>query len=158
VNRTDMQGRTAENIVHIRAVWQEDDAGYSGTFPIAPSLVVESSPGKFHRYWLTDCPANEQTRLEHRGVMGRMVASYGSDKNAADICRVLRVPGFLHRKAAPFMVRIIDSPRNRYSWAEIVEAFPPLPRADEAKPSGASWQSREGDNEGIASALACIPA
>jgi hypothetical protein len=34
VNRTDLKGRRAENIVAIRAVWQEDDNGYAGTFPI----------------------------------------------------------------------------------------------------------------------------
>ena len=30
--------------------------------------------------------------------MERMIESYGSDPNAKDLCRVLRVPGFLNRK------------------------------------------------------------
>jgi hypothetical protein len=130
VNRTDQRGRKAHNVTHIRAVWQEDDDGYAGTLPLRPSLVVESSPGKFHRYWLTDHPATEDARRQHRSVMERMVSDYGSDRCATDICRVLRVPGFLHRKAEPFMVRILNAPGHRYPWEQICEAFPPLPRPE----------------------------
>jgi len=108
INETDLTGRKSENIKRIRAVWQEDDEGHGGPFPLPPSLVVESSPGHFHRYWLTadDWPADEQGRADFAAVMERMVASYGSDKNAKDISRVLRLPGFLHRKDAtqPHMV------------------------------------------------------
>jgi hypothetical protein len=51
-NETDGKGRKSENIKRIRAVWQEDDAGFDGPFPLEPSMVVETSPGRFHRYWL----------------------------------------------------------------------------------------------------------
>jgi hypothetical protein len=85
VNRTDLCGRKAHNITDLRAVWQEQDGGHVGALPLEPSIVVESSLGKFHRYWLTDCPANDQARLGHRAIMERMVASHGSDKGATDI-------------------------------------------------------------------------
>ena len=100
VNETDLTGRNSENIKRVRSIWQEDDHEHRGPFPLDPSLVVESSPGKFHRYWVVkdDWPADEQGRTDFAAVMERMVASYGSDKNAKDISRVLRVPGFLHRK------------------------------------------------------------
>src|SRR5262249_5560427 len=52
VNQTDLVGRKSPNILRVRAVWQEDDDGHGGPFPLQPSLTVESSPGKFHRYWL----------------------------------------------------------------------------------------------------------
>ena len=35
---------------------------------------------------------------EHRAIEERIIESYGSDPNAKDLSRVLRVPGFLHRK------------------------------------------------------------
>ena len=47
INETDGSGRKSENITRIRAVWQEDDDGFDGAFPLHPSMVVESSPGKF---------------------------------------------------------------------------------------------------------------
>ena len=52
VNATDGKGRKAENITRIRAIWQDDDVGYQGDFPLQPSMIVSSSPGKFQRYWL----------------------------------------------------------------------------------------------------------
>jgi hypothetical protein len=54
VNETDLRGRKKENVVRVRAVWQEADSGCSGPFPLDPSIVVETSPGHHHRYWLTD--------------------------------------------------------------------------------------------------------
>src|SRR5262245_48570114 len=112
INETDGAGRKVENINRIRAVWQEDDNQYVGAFPLQPSIVVESSPGHFHRYWLVadEWPADAQSRADFANVMGRMVATYGSDRNAKDIARVLRVPGFLNRKRdEPHVVRIIEA-------------------------------------------------
>jgi hypothetical protein len=118
VNATDGKGRKSENIKRIRAVWQEDDKGHGGPFPLDPSLVIESSPNHFHRYWLVDnWPADEQGRADFANVMERMVASYGSDKNAKDISRVLRLPGFLHRKdpALPHLVSLVEDSGRRYA-------------------------------------------
>src|SRR5262245_35956026 len=80
INETDLTGRKSENITRIRAIWQEDDGGHGGPFPLEPSLVVESSPGKFHRYWLVSntWPADEKGRADFAAVMERMVASDGS--------------------------------------------------------------------------------
>ena len=145
VNETDGNGRKNENVKRIRCVFQEDDDGYDGAFPLIPSLVVESSPGRFHRYWLIadNWPADEQGRGDFTAVMQRLVTSYGSDKHATDISRVLRLPGFWHRKGAPFMVRIVEANGQRYRRAEIVAAFPSVPREPikvrEWKPCGDGW-------------------
>src|SRR5262249_2959124 len=155
VNETDLTGRRSENIKRIRAIWQEDDDGHGGPYPLIPSLVVESSPGKFHRYWLVadDWPADEQGRADFAKVMERMVASYGCDKNAKDISRVLRVPGFLHRKdlMQPYMVRIVEDSGRRYTREEIVRAFPPVER--EKSQARSEWRAADSDEERIAAAL-----
>jgi hypothetical protein len=49
VNETDEQGRKKENITRVRAVFQEDDDGFDGAFPLEPSIVVETSPGHTQR-------------------------------------------------------------------------------------------------------------
>jgi putative DNA primase/helicase len=131
VNPTDGQARKRENITGIRAAWQEDDDGFSGQFPLEPHLVVESSPGKFHRYWLVDGMSFEQ----HQTVMDRMVASFASDRNARDLSRVMRLPGFHHQKGTPHLVGIVqDSGAARYSAEQVIAAFPPV---SEAKKRGA---------------------
>jgi hypothetical protein len=128
VNRTDLAGRKSENIIAVRAVWQEADDGYDGPFPLQPSIEVESSPGRFHRYWLAlDWPADAQGRANHAAVMERMIADYGSCPGAKDIARVLRLPGFLHQKGSPRFVRIVSAPGRRYTYMQILRVFPPLP-------------------------------
>jgi hypothetical protein len=127
VNETDGRGRRSENIVRIRCIFQEADAGYGGPFPLEPSITIETSPQRFHRYWLTSWGADAQGRRDFAAVMERMVASYGSCKGAKDISRVLRVPGFLHRKSTPHLVQIVSAPGHRYSREQILRAFPPIP-------------------------------
>jgi hypothetical protein len=160
INETDLAGRKAENIKRIRATWQEDDDGFAGTFPLEPSLVVESSPQHFHRYWLTadNWPADEQGRKDFDGVMQCMVENYGSDKNAKDICRVLRLPGFLHRKnGTPHLVRIIANSGKRYTRAEIIAAFP-APVRKEKPASSYQWHPQHDDDEQIRDAIFAINA
>ena len=157
VNETDLRGRTVENIKRVRAVFQEDDGGFDGQFPLKPSFVVQSSPGHFHRYWLidSDWPADEQGRADFSSVMGRMIESYGSDPNAKDITRVLRVPGFLHRKADPFMVRIVEATGHRYSRADIIAAFP---RVEREQKQYKEWKPQGDEDQRIRDALNFINA
>ena len=122
VNATDGKGRRTSNIIRVRAIWQDDDDGYHGPFPLQPSMVVSTSPGKFQRYWLADGLSKE----DYRRLMRTMVKHYGSDKQAGtDIARVLRVPGFYHRKAEPYLVRIIEASGKRYAPEEVLKAFAP---------------------------------
>ena len=70
---------------------------------IAPvSLMVETSPGKFHCYWFTRGMDLERfTPLQKE-----FAAVLGSDPSINDLPRIMRVPGFVHRKGAPFLSRI----------------------------------------------------
>jgi hypothetical protein len=155
IGETDGAGRKAENITRIRAVWQEDDDGYAGAFPIAPSMIVQTSPGHFHRYWLVEgaWPADEQGRADFAAIMERMVETYASDKSAKDISRVLRVPGFFHRKADPHLVRIVEASGKRYTRAQLVAAFPPIEREPRKEAPRTEWRPRHGEDERIRKAL-----
>jgi putative DNA primase/helicase len=123
VNETDGRGREAKNVVRVRAVWQDDDAGHGWTVPLKPSIVVSTSPGKAHRYLLVDGLSFD----DHAAAMAVMVDQHGSDKNAKDISRVLRLPGFVHMKEQhkPYLVRIVDGEGRRYSREDILKALPP---------------------------------
>jgi hypothetical protein len=162
VNETDLTGRRSENIKRIRAIWQEDDDGHAGPFPLDPTLVVQSSPGHFHRYWLVAdrWPADEQGRADFAAVMERMVTSYGCDHRAKDLSRVLRLPGFLHRKdpARPHMVRIVAEGGHRYAREAILRAFPPVEQETRQERSRHEWRSFDCDEGRIADALRAVPA
>ncbi len=117
--------RTKKMFVRARAIWCEDDTKREvprNDFPIPPNLVVNSSPGKFHYYWLT----STEDVAQWDGVMATMVQSYGSDPNAKDLARVLRLPGFNHCKGDAVEVTYKESKRTKpYTWQEIIKAFPP---------------------------------
>ncbi len=130
INETDGHGRKLANIVRIRSLWQEADRGDEPTLPVEPHLVVESSPGKFHRYVLVD----DAPLDEFEPVQRRLVDDYGSDPNAKDRARVLRVPGFYHLKdpTRPHLVRVIhESGAQPITWSEAVRHFPPVPESEQ---------------------------
>ena len=59
VNRTDDSGRRkASNIIGVRALFVDLDGSPLGpTMASNPDIVVETSPDRFHVYWLVaDCP------------------------------------------------------------------------------------------------------
>ncbi len=151
VNRTDGQGRKLKNILGRRAIWNEYDRGDAlANFPLEPSLIVESSRGKFHCYWLVEGDLSSEA---FAGLMQVQVDQFGSDPFAKDETRVLRVPGFYWRKgetldgkaypkAEPFLVRLVKGDGRRYTAQELIDAFKPeieKPRSsDNAEPRPAA--------------------
>ncbi len=145
VNETDGKGRRLENILRIRALWQEDD-GEGKPLPLAPHFEIESSPGKRHRYLLVEGLGAADFRIAQES----MVANFGSDPNAKDPARVLRLAGFYHLKdpTHPHQVRIVAEEGGLpYSREGIMRAFPPViavPKAPQTAPATSSAQTVDG--------------
>ena len=64
--------------------------------PPNPTMCIESSPGKYHYYWLYEKPNKDWNTL--KGFLNRAVVSYGADPAATDIGRILRLPGYKNNK------------------------------------------------------------
>lgn len=125
INRGDGNGRATENVVEIRAVFLDlDGTPLPDSLPLQPHTVIESSPGRFHVYWLVvglplaEFPAIQQAIAE----------MFGGDPSVSDLPRVMRVPGFLHLKGEPFRARIVEAHPKLpdYSADDIREAFPAI--------------------------------
>ena len=136
VNVTKGNRRRKEDIIRARAIWQEDDTNTSKAPDIAPHMTVESSPGHYHRYWLTsqdDMPTWEKAQFW-------MCRQYDSDPGARDMCRVLRVPGFYnHKRDTPHLVKLLHTnSAPPYTWDAICEgiALPIDQRPNESAPPG----------------------
>jgi hypothetical protein len=120
INETDMTGRKLHNITRVRAVWIDDDQGNAPDTPLEPHLITETSPGKFHKIFLV----NGLTPDQHQQLQQVLIEEYGSDPNAKDLARVLRVPGFYHCKGKPFKVQLIHkSGTEPYSAEQVLDAF-----------------------------------
>lgn len=119
--------RLISDIKRMRAIFADDDkqkASIRTDFPLPPSIIVESSPGKFHYYWLTDTKDSDTWERVQDGI----VKIYDTDPGAKDLARVLRLPDTMnHKYTPPVECKLIECNGKRYDWSEIVKAFPPVP-------------------------------
>jgi hypothetical protein len=99
--------------------------------PLVPSLVVETKRG-YQAYWNA-----KDARPEHWNaiVLERLVPYYGADKNARDLARILRAPGFNHCKDPkdPFPCRVVHEWDVSYRECELAERYPWVPREQEQR-------------------------
>jgi hypothetical protein len=104
INETDFRGRTAANIVRVRALFLDCDGAPLPQDGPRRHIAVESSAGRFHVYWKPNGIA-----LADFGQMQKLIARrWHGDQSVNDLCRVMRLPGFVHRKGEPFLTHIIE--------------------------------------------------
>lgn len=97
--------RTKANVRRIRALFVDLDGAPLEPILAAeakPNLIVESSPGRWHSYWLVEDLPLEDFKACQRALANK----FAGDPSVCDLSRVMRLPGFLHQKASPFLVRI----------------------------------------------------
>jgi Primase C terminal 2 (PriCT-2)/RepB DNA-primase from phage plasmid len=114
INETDRRGRKAENIIRIRAVFADLDGAPLAPVTasrLQPHIIVESSPGHWHAYWLVAGMALE----DFTAVQIAIIKRFHSDPIVRDLPRVMRLPGFVHAKikngvgGKPFVSRIVST-------------------------------------------------
>lgn len=108
INQGDLNGRKALNVVKVRALFVDLDGAPLDPMmetEAPPHILVESSPNKWHGYWrVDDCPNDKFKERQHA-----LADRFGGDKSVCDLPRVLRLPGFWHRKTAtPFQTRLVS--------------------------------------------------
>ena len=119
--------RMTENIKRVRAVFADfDDASRDNLaalkcVALEPSILVESSPGKFHAYWLV----NDMEPKDFTPLQQAIAEKLGTDSKVKDLPRVMRVPGFMHKKGAPELVKLLPASDKTYTMAELQAAFAP---------------------------------
>jgi RepB DNA-primase from phage plasmid len=127
VNEGDSNGRKTESVTRIRAYCADfDGASLPQGWPLEPSMVVETSPGKFHTYWILQggevAPLDNDAWNRQQDAIARAVGSQPDDCKGLN--RVMRIPGFLHQKGEPFTSRIVSSTVEQFSLTQIQTAFP----------------------------------
>jgi hypothetical protein len=75
---------------------------------LRPHAIVETSPGKYHLYFLIVPVPAEYPHVEQWEAVQKYLASLlpGLDSSMSDINQVLRLPTFLHQKDKPFTVSV----------------------------------------------------
>ncbi|MBV2120515.1 MAG: AAA family ATPase [Candidatus Thiodiazotropha sp. (ex Ctena orbiculata)] len=123
VNSTDGEGRKKKNIIRVRAIFVDlDDAPLEPvlTGPLEPHIIVETSPGRYHAYWLVDGVSLD----EFTPIQKALAKRFGGDESVHDLPRVMRVPWTLHNKGEPFLSKVIELNKTLpYTRDQVLEAF-----------------------------------
>ena len=110
---------------YIRALFIDDDSlrAQPRRFPLDPQLSVESSPGKYHYYWLTT-----GLDLTLFPILQKLLAdTYHTDHRVFDIKQAMQLTGFWRRKdpKQPRLPRLVDYNDNApYSASELTDLIP----------------------------------
>jgi DNA primase RepB-like protein len=94
--------RTAANVIRVRALFVDlDDAPIAPVLASAlpPDWVVHSSAARWHAYWKVPDYPLERFACAQAALARRC----GGDLAVKDLPRVMRIPGFFHRKSDPFL-------------------------------------------------------
>lgn len=125
VNETDGNGQRTSNVVKIRAVFVDLDGAPLAPVldsQLSPQVIVQSSLEKWHAYWLVD---DDFPLEKFTAVQKAIAAKFRGDPSVNDLPRVMRLPGSIHTKGAPFCSHIyqVDKSLPRYSLVEVVEGL-----------------------------------
>lgn len=115
INTVDGNQRNSKHVTKVNALFIDYDNGdwsaqdldtLQAKFPVPPHMVVESSPGNIHAYWLVkDVPLDK-----FKAIQRKLIAKYDSDPVIHDLSRVMRMPGTINwKRDKPFLVRIIHA-------------------------------------------------
>lgn len=152
--------RRLENLKRIRC-WaididgrKEDQSALIAKSPLVPSMIVESKNG-YHLYWF----AKDASVENYRAILeSRLIPHFNADRNAKDLCRVLRTPHFFHCKNPDdkFKVRLVYRKKNLfYREQEMFVFFRAPERKKVTLPSRQQTAVRDGGFWERASALPC---
>lgn len=108
INETNGKGRKTEDIKRVRAAFVDLDG--APLLPVQqcrqpPHIINETSPGRFHPYWLVD----HIPLQDFSAVQKSLIQFFDADPAIHDLPRVMRLPSFYHRKRNPFLIRIIST-------------------------------------------------
>lgn len=122
VNETDGLGQKGENVTKVRALFADTDGAPNEPIlgALKPHVIVETSPGRYHDYYrVADCTLDRFSPIQ-----AAIAGKYGTDPSVKDLPRVMRVPGFYHCKAEPYLVRVIGFNKStKYTVDEIINGL-----------------------------------
>lgn len=121
--QVDPKKRSKANTLTVTALFVDfDGAALPETWRRTPKMIIESSPNRYHAYWvIDDFPLEE---FEH--AQKALAEIYGGDPKVCDLPRVMRIPGFYHMKGEPFLTRMISSTGVTLTRDEMQAAYPEI--------------------------------
>jgi hypothetical protein len=122
--------RTKENVEVTPVIWSDLDACDPVNLHIAPTMVIESSPGRYQGYWAMQFPVDPDDAENLAKRIAYKHAEQGADRSGWDLTQMLRVPGTFNYKygAAEEIpsVKILELNRKVYRIEDFEDDYPQL--------------------------------
>lgn len=88
-------------------------------FPLKPSIIVKTKKS-LHCYWLL----NDGRIKQFREIQIKLIDLFGSDPVIKNESRVMRLPGYYHKKQDPVLVEVIHfDPEIRYKQSDLYQVL-----------------------------------
>lgn len=105
--QTSENGTEANVQAELHTLWADLDSCHPGTCRVRPTIAVESSPGRYHGYWLLVDPLPKAQVADLNRRIAYFHAKDGADKSGWDLSQVLRIPGTRNLKYEDATVRLL---------------------------------------------------
>lgn len=120
------KGRTKENALWVGVNYADADQASPEKFRIRPTVSVETSPGRYHLYWLLANPGTPEEVAENSRNIAYVHKDEGCDTSGWNLGKLLRVPSTRNNKPGldqPFTVTA-HSDGTMYTSEDILDAYP----------------------------------
>ncbi len=122
---TDGVGHTSDHITHTWAVAIDLDGDVDIDawlrHPYRPSLIIETSPGRYHLVWIFRVPLSKQDAHQ---LLTAMATRFNADRTFANVTQAIRLPGFINGKHGNEVLLLDWSDSQRtYAVEELRLAF-----------------------------------
>lgn len=88
-----------------------------------PTAVINSSTSKYHIYWkVLDCKLEDFKKMQLS-----LAVRFNSDLAMVNLDRVMRLPGFAHKKYEPVISKIVMTSENVYTVDQLYQAASKAP-------------------------------
>lgn len=115
--------RSVDTVTNTHVIAVDADSCVPSNFRVAPSLVVETSPDRYHAYWLLD---DAVTAQEASDVARRICIAHqhqGCDKSGWPTAKLLRVPGTWNTKRDAPVKETNAGSGEVYAIQELIDAY-----------------------------------
>lgn len=122
--------RTQQNVTHLTACFVDTDNGdirkldkFCNKHDCPYNLKVETSPGKYHIYFLLEkVEATDDNILKWEAIQRTLMqVDKLYDKSLADTSQLLRIPFFYHNKKIPHLIKLSKADVPKYDLDDLYE-------------------------------------
>jgi hypothetical protein len=107
--------RVKETVVFTPCAWADADTCEPEFFKQTPTIVLETSPGRYATFWMFERPADPDDAEELSQRIAYAHSEDGADRTGWNLAKLLRFPfTYNYKYASTPIVKVVEANRKRY--------------------------------------------